>query len=123
MIPFKKLMMVLFVSLLMFTTTQSIAEKKGAPTQTLDDVVALNAETIEAMKNNASFDEVSALLKATKQASKSVVISGPADLYKQKASSRIKKSRKAYRNGDLEEAIKLAEEGLEYYKKSKAKHF
>lgn len=75
------------------------------------------------IRNSTDLSRISSLLKAAKQASKSVVISGPADLNKQRGSSRIKKSRRAFRKGNMQEAIKLAEEGLNYYKKAKAIHF
>lgn len=114
--------MVLLLSVAMLGT-QSIMAAEDAPAVTLTDVIMLAGETIEAMKNNEGEDKIAALLKATKQASKSVVISGPADLNKQRASMRIKKSRKAFRKGEMEKAIELAEEGLDYYKKAKAIHF
>ncbi len=122
----KKLIVTLFASILMLGSAQSVMAQtmeKSAPDQTLSDVIKLNEETIAAMKSGAEYSEVAALLKATKQASKTVVISGPADLRKQKGSGRIKKSRKAYRAGDVEKAIKMAEEALDYYKKAKAVHF
>jgi len=122
----KKLIVTLFLSILMLGSAQSVMAQQmeaSRPAETLADVIKLNEETIAAMKSGADYSEVAALLKATKQASKTVVISGPADLRKQKGSGRIKKSRKAYRAGDVEKAIKMAEEALDYYKKAKAVHF
>lgn len=121
---FKRLIAALFVSILMLGATQSVMAKESEkPVQTLADVIKLNQETITAMQNGDDAKKVGALLKATKQASKSVVISGPADVSKQKAGMRIRKSRKAFRKGNTEEAIKLAEEALTHYKKAKAMHF
>lgn len=114
----KKLIMAFLMSVAMLVAPSVMAAEDG-PLQTLVDVIALNQETIDAMKSGADEAKVSALLKETKQASKSVVISGPADLRKQKGSGKIKKSRKAYRAGDVEKAIALAEEALDYYKEAK----
>lgn len=100
-----------------------MAMEASAPAQTLADVIDLNKQTIAAMKAGDTAEKVGALLKATKQASKSVVISGPADLNKQKGSMKLKRSRKAYRAGDTVEAIRLAEEALDKYKKAKSVHF
>ncbi|KAF3981123.1 MAG: hypothetical protein HFP81_08580 [Methylococcales symbiont of Hymedesmia sp. n. MRB-2018] len=120
----KKSIIALFVSILMLGSMQSVmAMEASAPAQTLADVIDLNKQTIAAMKAGDTAEKVGALLKATKQASKSVVISGPADLNKQKGSMKLKRSRKAYRAGDTVEAIRLAEEALDKYKKAKSVHF
>lgn len=120
----KKSIIALFISTLMLGSVQSVmAAKKDKAIQTLTDVIALNVATIEAMEAGEDAETVGALLKETKQASKSVVISGPADVNKQRGSGRIKKSRKAYRAGDTPKAIKLAKEALVFYKKAKAVHF
>lgn len=100
-----------------------MAMEASGPVQTLADVIDLNEQTIAAMKAGDNAEKVGALLKATKQASKSVVISGPADLNKQKGSMKLKKSRRAYRAGDTVEAVRLAEEALAKYKKAKSIHF
>jgi hypothetical protein len=118
----KKLALTIFMMFTMLVAAPSVIAQE-APTQTLTDVIALAEETISAMKAGEADDKVLALLKETKQASKSIVISGPADIPRSKANMKIKKSRRAFRKGEKEKAIKLAEKGLDLYKKAKAKHF
>lgn len=121
----KKLIMAFFIStaMLVVATPSVMAKESSTPEATLDDVIKSAEATVAAMKSGEESEKVRALLKETKQLSKSVVISGPADIPRSKANAKIKKSRKAYRAGDLEKAIKMAEEGLELYKTSRAKHF
>lgn len=119
----KKFIMAFLISVAMFATAPSVMAAEGGPKETLADVIKYNIETIEAMKNGDDRDSVLALLKKTKQTSKSIVISGPADLPRSKANIKIKKSRKAYRKDDMEAALSFAEEALELYKKAKNKHF
>ncbi len=120
----KKLIMAIFISITMLATVPAaLAVEGGAPASKLSDVLSGMEEVIAAMKSGEAEDKVLALLKETKQHSKAIVISGPADMLKQKGSAKIKKSRRAYRTGEIEKAIGLAEEALEYYKKAKAKHF
>lgn len=119
----KKILMALFLSVAMLGTSQSVLAGEYEASQTLADVIVLGEATVAAMKNNEEAEKVLALLKETKQSAKSVVISGPADLQKQRGNAKIKKSRKAYRAGDLDKAEALAVEGLNYYKAAKAAHF
>jgi hypothetical protein len=120
----KKSIIALFVSILMLGSAQSVmAMEASGPVQTLADVIDLNKQTIAAMKAGDDAEKISALLKETKQASKSVVISGPADLNKQKGSGLLKKSRRAHRAGNSVDAIRLAEEALAKYQKAKDIHF
>jgi hypothetical protein len=121
----KKFIMAFFIStaMLVAATPSAIAMEKSGTDATLDDVIKSAEATLVAMKEGAEKTEVGMLLKETKQLSKSVVISGPADIPRTKANAKIKKSRKAYRAGDTEKAIKLAEEALDLYKAARTKHF
>ncbi len=114
----KKLVVTLFVSILMLSSAQAFEPAESE--QTLTNVIDLNAQTIAAMKAGESAETVAALLKATKQSSKSVVISGPADLNKQRGGMALRKSRRAFRDGDLEKAIELATDAINYYKKAQS---
>ncbi len=114
----KKLIVTLFVSILMLGSAQAF--EPANPEQTIGDVIDLNAQTIAAMQAGESAETVGALLKATKQSSKSVVISGPADVNKQRGGMSLRKSRRAFRDGDTEKAIKLATDALNYYKKAQS---
>ncbi len=121
----KKFIMAFFISTAMFVaaTPSVMAMESSEPNASLSDVIKSAEATIAAMKSDEEATTVRMLLKETKQLSKTVVISGPADIPRTKANAKIKKSRKAYRAGDKEKAIKLAEEGLELYKVAKAKAF
>lgn len=121
----KKLIMAFFIStaMLVAATPSVMAMESSQPDATLGDVIKSAEATIAAMKSGEESTKVRMLLKETKQLSKTVVISGPADIPRTKANARIKKSRKAYRAGDMEKAIKLAEEALDLYKVAKSKHF
>lgn len=140
---YKKIISAIFVGLLLLGGQSVMAAGKEKPTQTLRDVIDINEQTIVALQadikgkivgkclgmhakkdrtNCLKVTLIGKLLKATKQASKSVSISGPADLHKGRGSRAIKKSRKAYRKGESAKALKLAQEALVHYKKAKASH-
>lgn len=119
----KKIIMALFISVAMLATAPATMAVEVGQKVTLNDVIDLAEQTLAAMENGDDKEKILALLKETKQASKSIVISGPADLPRSKANGKIKKSRKAFRKDDTGKAIKLAAEAIEYYKKAKAKHF
>lgn len=116
----KNIIIAFFISVAMFGIMPVMAKEK---TQTLADVIDLSKQTLKAMQNNLDKNQVLSLLKAAKQASKSVVISGSADVKKQRGSTRIKRARRAYRDGKTEEAKQLMNEAINYYKEAKAAHF
>ncbi len=125
----KKLVLAFFVSFAMLATAPSAIAKPGkianqtqeGVKQALLDTISVAEETLAAMKSGAEKDDVMAMLKKTKQTAKTIessVVLADRD----RALSKVKKSRSAYKKDQHAKAEELMEQAVERFIKVNEKY-
>lgn len=121
----KKLVLTLLINIAMLATSSTaIAEQEitqESVIQALNETISTSEKIITALQNGADPEVIEQLYRKVKKTIKAVVISdSKSAVPRSKANKRMKQSRKAFRNGDIEKATALAAEGVKFYKKTKA---
>lgn len=89
--------------------------------QAIEDAISKSEEALAAVQNGSDKDEVLAILKATKQASKRIE-SNVVDRLRSTANSRIAKARSAMKKGDTAAAEALIAEAVATFKEVQTKY-
>jgi ketopantoate reductase len=125
MILLKKLVLALFVSIALLATTSTVmAEKEisqASVLKALNETISTSEEIVSALNSGADAEVIENLYRKVKTIVKGVIVSdSKSAVPRAKANKRIKQSRKAFRNNDMEKAATFASEAVNYYKKTKA---
>ncbi len=121
----KKLILAFFVYAALIAPT-ALADKIDNATpeevvQAIKDTIRLSEDVVTAIQNRDELNSVLILFQKAKRFSKRIE-SNPVDRLRQKANSRMKKSRSAFKKGNFEEAEKYAVEGADIFKEVQTKY-
>ncbi|MCF7970444.1 MAG: hypothetical protein K9L22_04675 [Methylococcaceae bacterium] len=123
----KKVILALFVSISMFAAVPAVMAEvpevasMAEVAEAIENSISLSGQTLAALKANESEDSVLALFKATKTESKKIE-STPVEPTRFKASQRMDKARRAFKDGNSAEAIELMTEAVELFEEVQKIH-
>lgn len=121
----RKYLLAFFISICMITFASiSVAEEEITTESVLnafDLTISTADEVVAALQNAEDADKIEGLYRKIKSTIKGAVVSdSKVAVPRSKANSKNSASRRAFRKGEMEKAIKLASEAAEYYKKARA---
>ncbi len=109
----KNLVLAFLVSIAMLATTSTARAEEEITQESvikaLNETISTSEEIVSALQSGADSEEIERLYRKVKKSVKAVVISdSKSAVPRAKANKRMKQSRKAFRNGDIDKAVALA---------------